>query len=481
MNAPERSHTNQTWDELGPGDEGRIERPVSARDLHLFSHASGNRNPMHMPGSDVDGDGTVDTVAPSNWIASLVATVLGNLMPGPGTLLREQQLEFVERARIGDVLAVRVRVAEKLEKPRVAIDALVSRVADGAVIARGRAIVDAPTRRILIAPAELPAVLLDEHDHFARLIETAAGLGPMATAVVWPDDAHSLGGALLSMREGLIAPVLVIAREALQRAVAALDADVDLEALEIIEAANPPAAAALAVQLVHQGRVRAIMKGNLHSDELLAQVVRRDGGLRSGRRISHVFVLNVPTLGHPLFISDAAINIAPDLMTKVDIVQNAIDLARACGVDLPRVGVLSAIETVNPNMASSTDAAILAKMADRGQIRGGIVDGPLAMDNAIDAGAARIKGLHSPVAGAAQVLIVPNLEAGNMLAKQLTFLSRAQSAGLVVGARVPVMLTSRADNDRARLASCALAQLYDVWQREGLSAVAPPDARKAAS
>jgi phosphate butyryltransferase len=213
------------------------------------------------------------------------------------------------------------------------------------------------------------------------------------------------------------------------------------------------------------------MKGNLHSDDLLAQVVRKDGGLRAGRRISHVFVLDVPTLPHPLFISDAAINIAPDLATKVDIVQNAIDLALACGVDQPRVGVLSAVETVNLSIPSSMDAAILAKMADRGQIRGGIVDGPLAMDNAIDPAAAAAKKLVSPVAGAVQVLVVPNLEAGNMLAKQLTFVSRAQPAGLVVGAAVPVMLTSRADNDQARLASCALAQLYDHYRRHGRSAL----------
>ena len=212
------------------------------------------------------------------------------------------------------------------------------------------------------------------------------------------------------------------------------------------------------------------MKGNVDSDELLAEIVKKDGGLRGHRRISHVFAMDVPTLENLLFISDAAINIAPDLITKVDIVQNAIDLARACGVDQPRVGVLSAVETVNPNIPSTLDAAALSKMADRGQIKGGIVDGPLAMDNAIDLVAARTKGIASLVAGRADVLIVPNLEAGNMLAKELTFVARAEAAGLVVGARVPVMLTSRADNDRARLGSCALAQLYEYWRRNGRSA-----------
>ena len=219
--------------------------------------------------------------------------------------------------------------------------------------------------------------------------------------------------------------------------------------------------------MVLEGKAGAIMKGNLHSDILLGEVVKKDGGLRTQRRISHVFALDVPTLDEILFISDAAINIAPDLMTKVDIVQNAVDLARACGLEQPRVGILSAIETINPAIPSTLDAAVLSKMAERGQIRGAIVDGPLAMDNAIDIEAARTKGIASLVAGRANVLIVPNLESGNMLAKELTFVARAEAAGLVLGAKVPVMLTSRADNDRARLASCALAQLYQYCRREG--------------
>jgi phosphotransacetylase len=200
---------------------------------------------------------------------------------------------------------------------------------------------------------------------------------------------------------------------------------------------------------------------------LLAQVVKKDGGLRTSRRISHVFVMDAPTRASLMFISDAAINISPDLTTKVDIVQNAIDLAIACGVAQPKVGILAAVETVNVNMPSTLEAAALAKMADREQIKGGIVDGPLAMDNAVDFEAARSKGITSSVAGQADVLIVPNIEAGNMLAKQLTFVARAEAAGLVVGARAPVILTSRADNDRARLASCAVAQLYDCWRQHG--------------
>jgi phosphate butyryltransferase len=266
-----------------------------------------------------------------------------------------------------------------------------------------------------------------------------------------------------------IIPILIGSKVKIEEAAKASHEDLTL--IQIIDIPDHVAAAAKAVELVHSNQVRAIMKGNLHSDELLAQVVKKEGGLRASRRISHVFAMNVPTLDHPLFISDAAINIAPDLMTKVDITQNAIDLAQACGIASPLVAIMSAVETINVNIPSSMEAAILAKMADRGQITGGIVDGPLAMDNAIDMGAAKTKKLESPVAGRAQVLIVPNLESGNMLAKQLTFVSHAQPAGLVLGAKIPVMLTSRADNEMARLASCALAQLYDYFRRNKKSAL----------
>jgi phosphate butyryltransferase len=281
--------------------------------------------------------------------------------------------------------------------------------------------------------------------------------------VVCPDDANSLGGALLSKREGLIEPYFIGARHKILKA--ADVAAVDISDIAIDEADDHSDAAARAVAMANAKQVRAVMKGNIHSDQLLAQVVKKDGGLRTSRRISHVFVLDIPAKDSLLFISDAAINIAPDLTTKVDIVQNAIELAIACGLRTPKVGVLAAVETVNVNMPSTLDAAALAKMADRGQIKGGVVDGPLAMDNAVDMQAARTKGISSLVAGQADVLIVPNLEAGNMLAKELTFVARAEAAGLVVGAKVPVILTSRADNDKARLASCALAQLYDYWRQ----------------
>lgn len=466
MNAPVNGLKNRIWDELKVGDKASIEKRITSRDLFLFAHASGNMNPLNIPHLDVQNEGSTSVVAPSIWLGSLISSVLGNILPGPGTLYRSQNFEFMGRAHVGDLLKISVTLTEKRESPSAVFHTTVEN-SNGICIASGTAIVDAPLENIYLGPNELPGLLMDEHDHFDRLIAEAKKLEPMATAVVCPDDAMSLSGTFLAMKEGLIKPILIGSRQQIQSA--ADEAQLDMTGIEVIDIAEHKQAAAKAVELVHQRKVTAIMKGNLHSDVLLSQVVKKDGGLRTPRRISHVFVLNVASLDQPLFITDAAINIAPDLPTKVDIIQNAIDLARACGIALPYVAVLSAVETVSFNIPSSMDAAILAKMADRGQITGGLVDGPLAMDNAIDVGAAKTKHLSSPVAGKAQILVVPNLEAGNMLAKQLTFISHAQPAGLVLGAQVPIMLTSRADNERARLASCALAQLFHAFQQNGYS------------
>jgi phosphate butyryltransferase len=315
--------------------------------------------------------------------------------------------------------------------------------------------------------------MIERHQHFDRLLAACDDVEPITTAVAVPEDDASLGGALLAGREGLVTPILVGDRGRIEEVARGIGAD--LTGVEIVDVADHAAAAARTVALVDEGRAAAIMKGHLHTGELLAHVTKRDGGLRTGRRLSHVFVMDVPGLPHPLLVTDAGINIAPDLEAKVDIVQNAIDLARALGMDTPRVGVLSAVETVNTKIPSTVDAAVLSKMADRGQIKGGVVDGPLAMDNAIDLQAAQTKGLVSLVAGQAQVLVAPNLEAGNMMAKELTFIAHAEAAGLVLGARVPIMLTSRADDEKSRLVSCALAQLYDAWKRSGRSAVRARD------
>ena len=283
------------------------------------------------------------------------------------------------------------------------------------------------------------------------------GLPPLATAVVHPCDETSLRGALEAAEAKIIVPILVGPKERICGLAKSLD--LDIAGIDIVDVPHSQAAAEKAVEIVRNGGAELLMKGSLHSDEILAAVTRRETGLRTARRISHVFVMDVPTHPQTLFITDAAVNIAPDLPAKRDIVQNAIDLYAGLGLGVPKVAILSAVETVNPGIPSTIDAAALCKMADRGQIVGGELDGPLAFDNAISPEAARIKGIKSPVAGQAQILVVPDLEAGNMLAKNLTFLSRADAAGIVLGARVPVILTSRADNVRTRMASCAVAML----------------------
>jgi phosphate acetyltransferase len=296
-----------------------------------------------------------------------------------------------------------------------------------------------------------------QHEKYERLIAAAKALPPLTTAVAHPCDETSLRGALEAAEAGLIVPILVGPKDKIESVAKAFS--LDLRGTEIVDAPHSNAAAEKAVELVRTGKAELLMKGSLHTDELLAEVVKRDTGIRTGRRISHVFVMDVPGHPHTLFITDAAVNIAPDLQAKRDIIQNAIDLFAGLGLGTPKVAILSAVETVTPSIPSTIEAAALCKMADRGQITGGELDGPLAFDNAISPEAARIKGIKSPVAGQAQILVVPDLEAGNMLAKNLSFLSRADAAGIVLGARVPVILTSRADNVRTRLASCAVATL----------------------
>jgi phosphate acetyltransferase len=292
---------------------------------------------------------------------------------------------------------------------------------------------------------------------YEQLLERCRGLSPITTAVAWPCDETSLAGAIDAAAKGLITAILV--GPAAKIAEVAKEHRIDLGRTEIVDVGESHAAAAKAVQLVREGRAELLMKGSLHSDEILGAVVAKDSGLRAGRRLSHVFLMDVPTYHKVLIVTDGAINIAPTLEDKVDICQNAIDLARSFGVERPKVAILAAVEVVNSRMQATLDAAALCKMAERGQIKGGVLDGPLAFDNAISREAADIKGIVSEVAGDPDILLAPDLEAGNMVAKQLSFLANADSAGLVLGARVPVILTSRADSLRSRIASCAVAAL----------------------
>ena len=301
------------------------------------------------------------------------------------------------------------------------------------------------------------------HVKYDRLIARAKTMSPATTIVAYPCDETSLRGPIEAAEAGIIVPILVGPPEKIKSI--AHEHGLNISRFEIVDAATPEAAAATAVDLINQSKGELLMKGSLHTDELMRAVAASKTGLRTSRRISHVFIMDVPTYPETLFITDAAINIFPDLDAKRDIVQNAIDLFTQAGLGTPKVAILSAVETVTSKIPSTIDAAALCKMADRGQIVGGILDGPLAFDNAIDLEAAKIKGIKSEVAGRAQILVVPDLEAGNMLAKNLAYLAKADSAGLVLGARVPIVLTSRADSVRTRMASCAAASIFAQARR----------------
>jgi phosphate acetyltransferase len=306
-----------------------------------------------------------------------------------------------------------------------------------------------------------------KHEKYERLIARCKELVPTTAAVAHPCDESSLRGAVEAAELGILKPILVGPRAKIEAAAA--QAKLDISGYELVDAPHSVAAAETAVQLVREGRAELLMKGSLHTDELMGAVVKSGTGLRTSRRISHCFIMDVPSLDRPIFVTDAAINIFPTLEDKVHIVQNAIDLAHALGFPQPKVAILSAMETVNPKVPSTVEAAALCKRADRKQITGGILDGPLALDNAINLAAARIKKIDSPVAGLADILVVPDLEAGNMLAKSLTFMADADAAGIVLGARVPIILTSRADSVTTRLASCAVAALVAQARREQAS------------
>ncbi|WP_170551966.1 bifunctional enoyl-CoA hydratase/phosphate acetyltransferase [Ruegeria atlantica] len=449
---------NRTYAQIKVGDVAQVTRLCTVDDLYAFASASGDHNPLHLAGYDGDGDGHPEAVAPALWPAGLIAAILGNILPGAGTQARSANLSFHAPVLADDEVTATLTVTEKRDDGDLLCATEVRRVGDNALILSGEVQVTPPAKHLTFDSVDVPGLIVQRHRHFDALIAKAKPLDPMPTAVIAPEEPNSLGGALLGHSKGIIAPILL--GDPGKIAAAAAELKADLSSLEIIEARSHENAAHRAVDLVVEGKAQTLMKGHLHTDVLLRAVLRRDKGLRTGRRLSHVFVMDVPGFSRPIMVTDAAVNIAPDLETKADIVQNAIHLAHSIGIETPKVGVLSAVETINPHMPSSVDAALLSKMAERGQITGGLVDGPLAMDNAVDLKAARTKGIKSAVAGAADILVAPNIEAGNMVAKQLTYISHAEAAGIVVGAAAPIILTSRADDDASRLASCAVAALH---------------------
>ena len=444
--------SNVTFDEIEIGKGVSLSRAMTNTEVEALALVSGEVDPYHVvPGALVHAG----PVAQGVGAEAIVSGLLKRRMPGPGTRILSQSLTFDGDIRVGDEIVATVTPREKRNGGIVVFECTVN--ASGRRVASGTVTVEAPKQRIVYDEIATPQIILRHNDAFTHLLKRCEGIEPVTCAIVHPCDRDSLLGALEAARRKLIVPVL-IGPETKIRATAEAE-KVDISGCRIVDAEHSHAAAQCAVAMARAGEVEALMKGSLHTDELMAAVVPSATGLRTARRISHAFVLDVPAYPHPLIVTDAAINIFPDLEAKVDIVQNAIDLVRVFGVETPKVAILSAVETINPKIQSTLDAAALCKMADRGQITGGILDGPLAFDNAISEEAAKTKKIVSPVAGKADILLLPNLEAGNMVAKQLQYLAGADSAGIVLGTRVPIVLTSRADNVRARLASAAVMAL----------------------
>jgi phosphotransacetylase/acyl dehydratase len=458
-------YSNITFDEIEVGATASAERVLGQNEIEALLLVSGDVVPFHIgEGSTAvePGEFCVEAVAAE----AIISGMLERRLPGPGTRIVSQQLNFDGVIRVGDLVRATVTVREKAaENRRVLFDCTVE--AAGETVLRGTVIVEAPVRKASFPELARPEFMVRRNDVFDRLLKRCEPLAPVTCAVAHPCDPDSLLGALEAARRDLIVPVLVGPAGRIRALAESLGEDISPYRLVATEHSHASAAAAVA--LARNGEVETLMKGSLHTDEIMSAVVSSQGGLRTERRVSHVFVMDVPAYDRILFVTDAAINIEPSLKEKVDIAQNAIDLAHNLGLERPKLAILSAVEMVNPDIASTIDAAALCKMADRGQIRGAVLDGPLAFDNAISELAARTKSIDSPVAGRADILLVPDIESGNMLAKQLQYFAGADSAGIVLGARVPIILTSRSDNVRMRIGSAAVAKLVVHARR-----VAPP-------
>jgi phosphate acetyltransferase len=448
---------NRTYDQIKAGDTASLERAVTENDIELFALVSGDVNPAHLDAEFAAKDIFGKPVAHGMWTASLVSAVLGTTLPGPGCIYLGQTIAFTKPVFPGDTVTATVTVLEKQDKKRLVRLETVCTNQDGETVLKGEATVIAPKDRVRIKRKHMPGIRLRRHDRYDAFIERAKASPTVRAAIVHPCSPVAIQGAVEVRDEDLLDPVLIGPRGKIEAAAA--EAGVSLDGFESSETEHSHAAADKAVEMAVSGEVSVLVKGSLHTDELLGAVVARESGLRTERRISHVYAMDIPAYDKPLIVTDAAVNILPSLDQKRDICQNAVDLMHQLGVEEPLVAVLAAVETVNGDMPATLDAAALTVMAARGQISGARVDGPLAFDNAISMAAARTKGIVSPVAGQADILLVPDLEAGNMLAKQLIYFADAIAAGLILGARVPIVLTSRADPLTARMASAALARL----------------------
>lgn len=458
---------NRTFDEIDIGESATLVRTLTEHDIMLFAVMSGDINPAHVDPDYARSSRFREVIGHGMWSGALISTVLGTEFPGPGTIYLGQNLRFRRPVKVGDTVTIKVTATEKVaEKGLVTLNTECTNQ-DGEVVVSGSADVIAPKEKVRRVKVDMPDVRFDDKE--ARFREVmgrvkSRNLDPIETAILCPTDADTLAGALAAAAEGIIVPLLV-GSEARIRA-AAEEAEIDLGNTRIIDAVNHRAAIAATIALARESRIEGIMKGNLATEDLVVALVSASKGLRTERRISHVHVLDVPTYAKPLFITDSMINIAPNLAEKRDICQNAIDLAHGLGIPAPKVAVLAAVETINPKMPATIDAATLCKMAERGQISGGVLDGPLTFDHAISLKVAQRSGITSAVAGQADILMVPDLESGNMIAKQLSYLADALSAGIVLGARVPVALTGRGDDRRTWLASAMLVLLVAHTNRK---------------
>ncbi|MDD5480309.1 bifunctional enoyl-CoA hydratase/phosphate acetyltransferase [Rhodoferax sp.] len=459
MNLPTDSDLieNFTFPEITLGQSARLLRTLTLQDISAFAAVSGDTNPAHLDPAYANDTLFHGVIAHGMWSGALISALLGTQFPGPGTIYQNQVLHFVKPVRVGDTLTVTVTVtAMDASQHSLELDCDVQNQHGDRVLS-GVAKVLAPVKKVRLPRVDAPQIqVFDPQARFRDLLAMGQKLEAVRCAVVHPCDEGSLSGAMDAARYGLIIPVLV--GPAVRIMHVAQEAGIDLTGVEIIDQPHSHAAAEKAADMAACRDVEILMKGSLHTDELIHAVLSKPV-LRTGRRMSHVFRFDIPLYHKPLLITDAALNIRPTLQEKVDIIQNAIDFARIMGVVTPKVAILSAVEMVNPSIPSTLDAAALCKMADRGQITGGVLDGPLAFDNAISMHAAHIKHIDSVVAGHADIMAVPDLESGNMLAKQLEYLAGASGSGIVLGARVPIALTSRADGPSNRVASALLALL----------------------
>ena len=447
---------NRPFDELQVGDTASLVRIVGRDDIDLFAAVSGDVNPAHLDATFAATDLFGHIVAHGMWTGALVSAVLGTELPGPGTIYLEQGLRLRRPIGPADTITVTVTVKEKRPEKRIVLLDTICTNQKGDQILTGVATVIAPDRKIEWPRTKLPDVSLRRHDHYEAFVKQARKTPAIRAAIVHPCSPDAILAAIEVRDEGLFDPLLVGPEEKIRAAAEAAQVSLDGIAIESVPHAH--AAAERAVELAVSSKVTVLV--NLHTDELMGAVVASSSGLRTERRISHIYAMDVPAYPRPLIVTDAAINIQPTLREKRDICQNAVDLYQKLGMKDPLVVVLAAVEMIDSKMPATLDAAALTVMAARGQITGAKVDGPLAFDNAINPDAARKKGIISPVAGYADILLAPDLEAGNMLAKQLIYFADATAAGLVLGAPVPIVLTSRADSLSTRIASAALAKLF---------------------